>query len=174
MVLKKGSSYPKEEHVVMVRMIAIENIFRMSLMYLKKNIKALRAGMDDNPNQLDQEIVEKHRKTMNNIVRGMYPQGKNQLENFKQLELWLGHDLLVNGLAALGKTGGKHETRFRVFIKNIPEKDWKIYQQSEIDAGRDVPKRKVHYDDPPEKQNKKTAASMRTTSKTKRTKTRGK
>jgi hypothetical protein len=172
MILKKGSSYPKDEHVVMVRMIAIENILRMSLMYLKKNVKVLRDGMNRNPDKLDQKVVAKHRKTMDSILRGMYPKERIALNNFRQLESWLGHDLLVNALAIDGKTGGVGEGRYRVFEKNIKNKIWKIFETSEVNAGRDKPNRLAKYNDQP-KPKIKNRTPKRASPRTKRTKPRG-
>jgi hypothetical protein len=65
---------------------------------------------------------------MNSIAKGMYPKGKKPLNNFKQLELWLGHNLLVNTLAAEGKIGGIGDGRHRVFDRNIVNKDWKLFE----------------------------------------------
>jgi hypothetical protein len=163
MILKRGSNLPPYEQLIMLRMIAIENLFRMSLMYLKKNLKALREAMDENLDQLDENVVTKHKKMMNKIIKGMYPKGKGKtgLENFKQLETWLGHDLLVNVIASYGKAGGGDEIRFRVFEKNRPEKEWKAFEASEAANGRHKPSREAKYTEPEYKDATNTKAKSR-------------
>ena len=147
MILKKGSKNPNEEFVVMLRMIATEILFRMSLMYLKKNFKALKEGMVENRDKLDAKVVKRHEKKMDTIIKGMYPTDKYALNNFEQLEKWLGHDLLVNTLAADGKTGGGDQVRFRVFDKNIVTAEWKKFEETELNEGRSKPDPNAEYNE---------------------------
>ena len=65
MILKRGSNLPPYEQLIMLRMIAIENLFRMSLMYLKKNLKALQEAMKKN-------INKKKKSFMIKVVREKY------------------------------------------------------------------------------------------------------
>lgn len=171
MILKKGSKNPNLEFLVMLRMIAIENVFRMSLMYMKKNYKALKEGMVENRDKLDSKVVKKHRKMMDTILRGMYPKERYALNNFEQLEKWLGHDLLVNTLAADGKTGGGATVRFRVFEKNIDKKKWKTFEETELAEGRSKPDLNAQYNETqPER---KPTTTMQAKSRTKRHNIRG-
>ena len=180
-MFKKGSANPGEVAMKMLHMIAIENLFRMSLTYLKKNQKKLREGMKENRDQLDSKVVKRHESMMNKIVAGMYPKGKIALANFKQLEIWLGHDLLLNGLAELGKTGGKDKPRFQYFVKDV-QKDpqWDTFVQEEIAAGRNKPDKDASYKDEPkateeedEEDEEEETTSMQVKSRSERHKIRG-
>ena len=178
MMFKKGSANPGEGIMIMLHMVAIENLFRMSLIYLKKNQKELREGMEENRDQLDAKVVKRHGAMMDRIINGMYPKGKMALDNFKQLETWLRHDLLLNALAAMGKTGGSDQVRHRVFVKDVhKDTKWRTFEQAEISEERNKPNPDATYKDRPkvteEEEEEEETTSMQAKSRTERHEIRG-
>ena len=72
MIFKKGSSSPSKRTMIMLKMIAIENIFQMSLMYLNKNADELRSTMRSCANN-GEESAKVHEDHMENILAGFIP-----------------------------------------------------------------------------------------------------
>ena len=117
MILKKGSSTPSKDTLIMLRMIAIGNFFRISLMYLKKNLEELQEAMEKNPYDVHREHVKVHKAQMKDIIDGFYPpddpaetqksDSEIEFKKYESLEDWLGHDLI-----------GKHD-RIRISFKYL-------------------------------------------------------
>ena len=101
----------------MLRMIAIGNFFRISLMYLKKNLEELQEAMEKNPYDVHPEHVNVHKDQMKDIIDGFYPpddpaetqksDSEIEFKKYESLEDWLGHDLI-----------GKHD-RIRISFKYL-------------------------------------------------------
>ncbi len=72
MIFKKGSSSPSKRTMIMLKMIAIENIFRMSLMYLNINKDELRSTMRICAKN-GEESAKLHEDHMENILAGFIP-----------------------------------------------------------------------------------------------------
>ena len=154
MILKKGSSSPSKATMIMLRMIAIENLFRMSVIYLKNNEKELREKMKINPRGSEDAIIQLHRDRMDDILGGFYPPDNDDERKafsdeqiterkFGTLEGWVGHDLFVNALAAGGKAGGT--SSYKVFESNVDPDEWKDFENSEIAEGREKPDLHAQY-----------------------------
>ena len=144
-ILKKTSATPSEEAVIMLRMVAIEVLFRMSMAYLVKNQQELRKGMRENPEGLRSEDVNMHDMKMTNILSGMHPRNEqNDFAGFVILEKWLGHDLLVNAIMIEAKKGsgrsGDH-----VFDYQLCEGEWDDFVQSEYLRNGTIPNREQTY-----------------------------
>jgi hypothetical protein len=81
-----------------------------------------------------------------------YPKAMNTKKGeFKQLEKWIGHDLLVTSIMTLGKS-----TRGNcVFAKGIPPLQWKEFENKEERLRRPVPNPIALFPKPPTVEKKK-------------------
>ena len=154
MIFKKGSSTPSKATMIMLRMIAIGNLFRMSVVYLKNNKSLLREGMDSNPKHLHEETVEIHRLNMKDVLEGSYPPSDElelatktpveiELRKFGTLERWLGHDLFSNAIMKEAKPQGKYP--MQIFEETLEKDDWKDFQREESILGHTKPHKSDQY-----------------------------
>ena len=152
MIFKKGSSSPSKRTMIMLKMIAIENIFQMSLMYLNKNADELRSTMRSCANN-GEESAKVHEAHMENILAGFIPPTEDYEEEYSEdqieerkfgtLERWVGHDILVNAVLAAGKGSGKNA--HQVFETDVQPDEWKAFKQSEKQQNRPPPNRNAEY-----------------------------
>jgi hypothetical protein len=153
MIFKKGSSSPSKRTMIMLKMIAIENILRMSLMYLNKNANELRSIMRICAKN-GEESSKFHEDHMENILAGFIPPtedhekefySEDQIEEMKfaSLEKWVGHDILVNAIVAAGKGSGKNA--HQVFETDVQPDEWKTFKRSEKQQNEPTPNRNAEY-----------------------------
>ena len=143
MIFKKGSSNPSKRTMIMLKMIAIENIFRMSLMYLNINKDELRSTMRICAEN-GEESAKLHEAHMENILAGFIPPTEDYEEEYSEdrieerkfgtLERWVGHDILVNAVLAAGKGSGKNA--HQVFETDVQPDEWKAFKKIRKGAGQ--------------------------------------
>jgi hypothetical protein len=130
-VLRKSSQKPTHQVLKLLRFIAVEVLFRLSMMFLTTNSEQLYRQMAANPQEIDEKYVGRHKMKMANLLK-LYPQANvgspalDSTEQFRQFEKWIGHDLLVSSTMALGKY-----TKMKLFATGIPRQQWAEFGNEE-------------------------------------------
>jgi hypothetical protein len=121
----------------MLRLVASEVMFRLSMMLLKTNKSLIFLKMDQNKD-LSPETVKRHRDKMESLLSQMYPKSSSKYtdkQSFQKFERIVGHDLFVKAIMTISKA----KTRF---AKDIPEVQWDKFVRDEKIEGRILSKRK--------------------------------
>jgi hypothetical protein len=121
----------------MLRLVASEVMFRLSMMLLKTNKSLIFLKMDQNKD-LSTETVKRHRDQMESLLSQMYPKSSSKYtdkQSFQKFERIVGHDLFVKAIMTISKA----KTRF---AKDIPEVQWDKFVKDEKIEGRILSKRK--------------------------------
>jgi hypothetical protein len=131
-VLKRNSQKPNPSTLKMLRYVAVEVLFRLSMMFLKTNETVLletsrRYGISD-----------EHSVKMERLLLLMIPppsEPSSHKQEFKHLELWLGHDMFVTSIMHSSKTA-KNKPQYS---KVIPKLQWTEFTAEQFSMGRVVP-----------------------------------
>ena len=131
-VLKRNSQKPNPSTLKMLRYVAVEVLFRLSMMFLKTNQTVLletsrRYG-----------ICDEHPAKMERLLLCMIPppsEPSTHKQEFKHFELWLGHDMFVSSIMLSSKTA-KNKPQYS---KVIPKLQWTEFQARQASMGRVVP-----------------------------------
>ncbi len=131
-VLKGNYQKLNPSTLKMLRYVAVEVLFRLSMMFLKTNQTVLletsrRYG-----------ICDEHPAKMERLLLCMIPPpsepSTHKLE-FKHFELWLGHDMFVSSIMLSSKT----VTNTPQYSQEIPKLKWKEFTEEQFSLGRVVP-----------------------------------
>jgi hypothetical protein len=118
----------------MLRLLAVEVMHGISMMFLNANKANLLIKMDANINSAHLDYVHNHRIKIRHLSETMsssFPPAK-AYQRFKRA---LGHNLFVKAIMAISKTG-KHKT---TFAKGISEGQWNNFVNYKTSNGRDKP-----------------------------------
>ena len=136
----------------MLRFVATEVMFRITMMFLKINAQELRDNIQANVQEFSDEIVTSHQSKILFLLEHMYPSIENDLAGeFKQLEQQVGHNLFVKAIMAISKTGVNKIT----FAKGIPPLQWNKFVCEEQAVNHPAPMRESVFLPPAYKDQKK-------------------
>ena len=87
----------------MLQMVSMGVLFRVSMMFLKRNKQELYKEMDE---IVSSETAKFHKFKVQKLLYGMSckTEGSNETDQFRFLERHLGHDLLVTSIIFLSKS----------------------------------------------------------------------
>jgi hypothetical protein len=157
-VLKKNFQKPNHDVFRMLRVVASEVLFRMSIMFLKTNEPIFLEKMT---NVSPSDTVNAHRSQVQFLLKYLYPVSNSKghvfthSEAFEKCELILGHDLFVKSIMAMSKTG-KNKSEF---AKGIPEVQWDEFVKNEEYKHRSPPSVNSYFMATPYKHSETTKAS---------------
>ncbi len=129
-VLKRNSQKPNPSTLKMLRYVAVEVLFRLSMMFLRTNETALL-------DLVGGDLKDEHKRKIEGLLQTMYPPPSQatEKEEFKHFEQWLGHDLFVTSIMISSKTARNKPQ----FSQAIPELQWKEFSSDEKKKGREPP-----------------------------------
>ena len=138
-LFRRNSQKPNPNCLKWIRLLSIEVLFRVSMMFLKTNETKLKSQMAVQATKDGGDIVKVHSRKMEKLLTGMYPnkEGAKPKMLFEKSESWLGHDLLVKAIHTLSKSS----TKCTVFAKKIPMVQWESFESEEEKKGRPKPNR---------------------------------
>ncbi len=131
-VLKRNSQKPNPSTLKTLRYVAVEVLFRLSMMFLRTNETALlerikTTGLDVNGD---------HRKKIGRLLVRMAPSVQStSKQEFEHLEQWLGHDLFVTSIMFSSKTARNKPQ----FSKVIPQLQWTEFVSEQVKMGYEPP-----------------------------------
>jgi hypothetical protein len=117
----------------MLRYVAVEVLFRLSMMFLKKNETTLLDRIEN----VGGDLKDEHKRKIEGLLQTMYPPPSQatEKEEFKHFEQWLGHDLFVTSIMISSKTARNKPQ----FSQAIPKLQWKEFSSDEKKKGREPP-----------------------------------
>ncbi len=132
-VLKQNYQKPNPSTLKMLRYVAVEVLFRLSMMFLKKNETALLDSIET----VGGDLKDEHKRKIEKLLHTMYPPPSQvtQKQEFKRFEQWLGHNLFVTSIMISSKTVRNKPQ----FSKAIPELQWKEFVSEQVEMGHEPP-----------------------------------
>jgi hypothetical protein len=132
-VLKRNSPKPNPSTLKILRYVAVEVIFRLSMMFLRTNETALLERIETTGIDVDGE----HRRKIERLLVRMAPPPSQSTskQEFEHLEQWLGHDLFVTSIMFSSKT---IKTKPQ-FSKVIPQLQWTEFVSEQGKMGYEPP-----------------------------------
>jgi hypothetical protein len=96
-VRKNNSQKANPMTLKMLRLVAIEGLYHMSMVSLQRNKAVLLSQMKKNPSKLDPKIVKIHKTKIESLIGDNWSpnEGLGPEQDFKHTEHWVGHDLFV-------------------------------------------------------------------------------
>jgi hypothetical protein len=132
-VLKRNSQKPNPFTLKILQYVAVEVLFRLSMMFLRTNETALLEGNETTGLDVD---GEQRRKIERLLVRMAPPTSQSTYkQEFKHLEQWLGHDLFVTSIM-FSSTTVKNKPQFS---KVIPQLQWTEFVSEQVKMGYEPP-----------------------------------
>jgi hypothetical protein len=135
-VLKRNSQKPNPSTLKILRYVAVEVLFRLSMMFLRTNETALLERIETTGLDVDGE----HRRKIERLLVRMAPSPSQSFQStskqeFKHLEQWVGHNLFVTSIMFSSKTARNKPQ----FSKVIPQLQWTEFVSEQVKMGHEPP-----------------------------------
>jgi hypothetical protein len=134
-VLKKNSQKANPMTLEMLRLVAIEALYHMRMMFLQTNKFALLSQLQKNPSKFDLKLVKIHKTKIESLLGDSCSPnaaGFGPKQDFETMEYWVGHDLFVKAIAFYTKNAKNK----MVFSKQIPKRQWAEFETEEMAQNR--------------------------------------
>jgi hypothetical protein len=138
-VFKRNSQKPNPVILDMLHYGSLEVLFRLSMMFLKRNKDLILEGIKANTKGGDEGNLKRHQTKIDYLMKKFYPKDSNPLKEFAELERWVGHDLLVTAIMTGAKTSGNKN----LFAKGIPDIQWEEFKATEVAKKSEKPDRNL-------------------------------
>lgn len=137
-IFRRNSQRPNPDILRMLRCVAREVLFRLSMMFLKQNHIRFSEKMEENINRIDPTLVACHKEKIDNLLKSFLPATQHySKDGFKTMEKCVGHDLLVQAIMVSAKN-----SRYKnLFAKTIPPLQWEKFENDKSAISRRVPER---------------------------------
>jgi hypothetical protein len=132
-VLKQNSQKPNPSTLKIVRYVAVEVLFRLSMMVLRTNETALLERIETTGLDVDGD----HRRKIQRLLVRMAPPPSQSAskQEFEHLEQWLGHDLFVTSIMFSSKTVRNKPQLLKVIL----QLQWTEFVSEQVKMGYEPP-----------------------------------